>query len=162
MASEPDLPYWLRWINALAPLISGLATIGVGVVAGWIAHGQWAINRDKLKLDHYDRRFEVYQAMRELIVSVQSNGTTTDEELRKYLQRTRQAKFLLNAKIADFRKELYNRASRLQLSHKLREGPAPDKVHAAAANSRAENTTWFLEQEQAIEALFEPFLQLRA
>ncbi len=57
------LPLWVQWSQALLILfISGLGA--------WIAYKQVRIAAAKLNLDLYDKRFEVFEAARELVAHV--------------------------------------------------------------------------------------------
>ena len=54
----PD-PHWTT-------LLSALLTPAVAVFGIFIAYRQWRLAQEKLKLDLFDKRFEVYEAAREL------------------------------------------------------------------------------------------------
>ena len=49
---------------ALVPVLSALLTPTIAIITTYIAYEQWRTNRNKLKLDLFDRRFAVYDAMR--------------------------------------------------------------------------------------------------
>lgn len=57
-----ELPFWLRVLQALGPIANALATVAIAGVASLIAWRQWAVANDKLVLDLFDKRFEVYRA----------------------------------------------------------------------------------------------------
>src|SRR5882762_5356037 len=98
------------WTTVLAALL----TPTIAIFGTIIAYRQWRIAQSKLKLDRFDRRFAVYDAARSVIGSVMGSGKAKDDELRKFLIGTREAKWLLNPDIADYLdKQLYAKLTEL-------------------------------------------------
>ena len=58
METSLVLPLWVEYIKALGtPTVALVAAC----IAGIIAHRQWVTSRNKLKLDFFDRRIEIYR-----------------------------------------------------------------------------------------------------
>lgn len=105
IASMP--PIW-------ATVLSALLTPIIAVVGAYIAWQQWRTNRNKLKLDLFDRRFGVYDATRNLIRDVLTQTHPSDEQLLKFRANTGEASFLLNQTIAKYlTDEMWNKAADL-------------------------------------------------
>lgn len=84
--------HWTQYI----PLI-GIPIIAT--IAAWIAFRQSQIARNKLKLDLFDRRMEVYTAVREALGSITMKGKLTQEQQILYLQGTRAAQWLFGPEV---------------------------------------------------------------
>ena len=114
---NPDL----HWTTYLAALL----TPTVAVLGSFIAYRQWRLAQNKLKLDLFDRRFSVYEAARTFLASIMTSGKAKDEEVFKFMVATREAKWLLNASVAEYLdKQLYHKAIVLQTL-------ASERKHAA-------------------------------
>jgi len=61
---QSQLPTCVLYVQALGPTIIALAASGI---AGYIAFRQWLTARNRLKLDLFDKRFAIYQAMRDFL-----------------------------------------------------------------------------------------------
>ena len=59
-----------QWIE----ISKGLLTPAIGLVAIYIAWQQWNTNRNKLKLDLFEKRFSVFQSTRTFLSSVLRDG----------------------------------------------------------------------------------------
>ena len=95
--------------------LSALLTPTVAVLGSLIAYRQWRLAQNKLKLDLFDRRFSVYEAARNLLASIMTSGKAKDEEIFKFMVATREAKWVLNAQVAEYlEKQLYHKAIYLQ------------------------------------------------
>lgn len=98
---------WIQILQgALTPLIAALAV--------FIAWQQWTTNRNKLKLDLFERRYAYYEAATEMVGRILTSGRASTELTFEFLTRTKGAKFLLGTSLAEYLDELYRRAVRLQ------------------------------------------------
>ncbi|MBN8413597.1 hypothetical protein [Halomonas litopenaei] len=124
-------PHWTAYISALT--VPTIALFGV-----LIALLQWNTNRNKLKLDLFERRYEVYAEVTKFLSSIMSSGAVNDLQLQEFLRGTRQAKWLFSDELAEFLdKEIYHLAVDLQMYQSQMEGlPVGEErsknVHAAA------------------------------
>jgi len=163
---KSELPYWMALLNAITPLLAFLGTLAVGGFAAYIAHGQWQTNKDKLKLELYDRRLAVYEATMRFVLRLSGDAKVDASGRREYLIATRQAAFLFDdAYIPQYLKKLANEALRLdmaiELVNRAQAGEAPAEAHQNAPRTQFELLEWFLKQEKVIEEKFAPYLQLR-
>jgi hypothetical protein len=147
-------PHWTTYLSALMVPI-------VAVFGAIIAYRQWQTAQNKLKFDLFERRFAVYDAARTLLASIVTSGKATDKETFAFLSGTREAKWLLNADIADYLdKELYHKALDLQTLAAELEGIPGDDERAANVNKQREIKQWIREQYNVLDEKFYPFLQL--
>ena len=147
-------PHWTAYLSALLTPI--VAVLGV-----CIAYWQWRTAQNKLKHDLFERRFSVYDAARTLLASIMTSGKAKDEELFKFLSGTREAKWLLDANVAEYLdKELYHKALDLQcLASELEGLPVGDK-RSSNVHMQTEIKKWFLKQYEMLDEKFSPLLKL--
>lgn len=153
VASSP--PVWTA-------LLSALLTPAITILGAYIAWQQWRTNRNKLKLDLFERRFAVYDAARSLIRDVLTQTNPSDEQLLKFLANTGEARFLLSEGIATYlADELYKKAAELnRLWASMVELPAGEE-RARNQGSQTEIRSWFERQLPVLEAKFADFLRLK-
>jgi hypothetical protein len=134
----------------------------VAVVGGWIAWQQVRINRNKLKLDRFDRRFEVHEAAMTFAASIVADGDVTVAAFTDFSVKSRGARFLLNEEIADYMKELSTTAIKLRgVLRSLKNPSITDDQRAQYADRIGEITKWFEQQLDVIPERFAPFLSVR-
>ena len=66
------LPLWVQYVEAFGPVTIGLA---IAAVAGM----QWNVNRNRLKHELFDRRYAVFQAARDFIGKVMTEGKVEEK-----------------------------------------------------------------------------------
>ena len=87
MASPAPLPLWTFWVQALS--VPALAAVGA-----IIAFQQMSIARTKLQHDLFDRRVEVYSAIRAALTYIEDCGDVTWEGLSRLHTATSVVPFL--------------------------------------------------------------------
>src|SRR5436305_15211555 len=92
-------PHWTAYLSAFStPLIAALAG-GFGVYIAW---RQWRTARDRLRLDLFDKRFAVYAATMKFLSAIITSGRVDRNEAFNWSVAVRDAKWLLNAEIAEY------------------------------------------------------------
>jgi len=138
----------------LAPLIA--------LMAVWIAYRQSQIARNKLKLDLFEKRMVVYQAVREALSTVAQRGNLTQEEQINYLVGTRSARWLFNSKIYEYLdKSLWHKIVDLELHNSMMSGPMNDQERVSHIRSRADTILWLGAQYEAFDRLCAEDLSLK-
>lgn len=72
-----QVPYWIS-------ILQGLLTPTMAAFGGYIAWQQWKTEQNKLRLDLFDRRFLVFQALRDFMSEVRSRGRVSDRSLFEF------------------------------------------------------------------------------
>jgi hypothetical protein len=148
-------PHWTTYLSALL-------TPTVAVLGSLIAYRQWCLAQNKLKLDLFDRRFSVYEAARNLLASIMTSGKAKEDEIIKFMVATREAKWVLNAHVAEYLdKQLYLKAIDLQALSSALEGVPGVEERTSNVHRQLEIKKWFLAQYDVLDEHFAPFLQLR-
>lgn len=146
-------PIWL-------PYLSGLLTPVVAAFGIWIAWNQWRTARRKLKLDLFDKRIVVYDAVQHAIGQIMVHGKTSAEVESAYLIGISGAKWLFDKEMDEYLSgELWRLISRLHAVQSEHIGaPAAERLEAVQKQSKVLNemsTHW-----RSIDSKFYPFLSL--
>lgn len=152
------LPLWVEYVKALGtPTIALLASL----VAAMIAYRQWKTASNKLKLDFFDRRMEIYRAAQELINLVAYPLPISTDHVAELARPFAAAHWLLSPEIAKHLKELAQRTwlncegEGLKFTGMSRE----EKVLAATSAVKAEREIMSSERKM-LDELFAPFLSV--
>lgn len=147
-------PHWTSYLSAL--LVPTVAVLG-----SVIAYRQWRTAQNKLKLDLFEKRFSVYDAARNLLASIMTSGKANDKNTFEFLSGTREAKWLLNADIADYLdKQIYHKTIDLQTLAAELEGMPVGEERSANVRKQSEIKKWMLKQFEVLDEKFAPFLRL--
>ena len=124
------------------------------------SYQQFQTNRAKLRLDLYERRFRIFDGVRELLSTVYRNDDVTLEDIRKFRVSTNEAVFLFGPEISTYLDELHKRAVDLRsLNDKLHESGLPiGKERTEAAEKKARVLEWLTTQFEESRKRFGKYL----
>jgi hypothetical protein len=147
------LPWWMQWVQAIALII-------ISVLGSWIAYKQVKIASAKLNLDLYDRRFAVFQAVREYLVDVVF-GDLSQTSSNKFHLGTADAVFLFDERIALYIEDIGKRiASFRVLNDRLANVGDDDSRRTDLADQCADQLTALQNELAILVDQFKPFLKL--
>ncbi|MFM0382746.1 hypothetical protein [Paraburkholderia dipogonis] len=156
MACDPQSS-WLTVAQVSAAALSPV----IAVVGGWIAWQQVRINHNKLKLERFDKRFEIYEAAMSFTAKVSSAGGLQNELAQEFQMKTQAARFLINKELSDYLDEILMNAHRLTAAQVFLQTPnLPDAKREEHGNRWLELQEWFRAQFAAIPDGFEPYLSV--
>lgn len=147
----------MHWAQYIPPV--GIPMIAA--IAAWIAFRQSQIARNKLKLDLFERRMEVYTAVREALGRIARQGNLAQDEQIQFLQGTRTAKWIFGPEVAKYLDEtLWHKIANLELHNTMSKDSAdPERLQHIQA--RAETMKWMMKQYEEFDALVSKYLSLR-
>jgi len=147
-------PHWTAFVSALGtPIIAGLV--------GLIAYRQWRTARDRLKLDLFDRRFEVYFSCMKFLSDILISRHVDSQRVDAFTRETRNGKWLLDQDIAEYLdKEFRRRALRHQTLEIELEPLPPGEKRTAVVAEKDEIFTWLGNQYDVIDRKFSKYLKL--
>lgn len=145
--------HWTTYLTAcLTPLIA--------LIAAGVAYNQWKTAKNKLKLDLYEKRLGVYQAVRDAIGQIMVHGKVSAEVETAYLVGISGAKWLYDKKMDDYlNKELWMIISKLHAVQAEQIG-APDQERREAIHKQFVVLGEVNNHLQGIDSKFYPFLSL--
>lgn len=158
VSQAENLPLWVEYVKALGtPTVALLASI----VAAFIAYRQWRTARNKLKLDFFDRRMEIYNCAVQLINLTYYPLPIDEDGIIELAHKLDGAHWLLNRKLAAHLQWLAERCydSAFKDDVPLRGMTQEAKIFAAKLIMADEKEEVILELK-ALDKLFTPFLQV--
>ena len=150
------------WIDALSALLTPV----IAIVAVYIAYQQSQTNRRKLKLDLYDRRLRIYQAVATFIGKVLTDFSPQSEDFSDFWRNTAEADFLFgrDRAITDYLQVLATHAAELRKwrsEYRDYTQPKPEGYdHKTVADGLNRESAWFAEQPEAARRLFGRYLSM--
>lgn len=142
-----------------ATLLLGVVTL---MVTGYIALQQWQINKNKLRLDLFDRRWAVFEAAMRLAASAVHKPTITSDDLREFATATRGVRFLFNKSLEEYCDKLRTEAVAILFENrKLEDLPVGDE-RTTIAKTLEGRLFWFSDQiDTGIPKRFARFMKIR-
>ncbi len=133
----------------------------LAVFGAWMAWHQYILSRNKLRLEWYDKRFQVYQGVEGLLLYLVVEARLPLEELQKFRIRTAQSTFLFDnsSGIDEFLKLIDTKAVKLyELSKRTERLPLGVEKNQLASEE-TELLGWFGEQSTVSQELFGNYLR---
>src|ERR1700688_2668504 len=100
------LPLWVQWMQAVLLLV-------ISCLGAWIAYRQAKISAAKLNLDLYDKRFEVFEAARDLVAKFLREANINTEDIITFNIGVAEALFLFEPEVKNYLDELRKKAAAL-------------------------------------------------
>lgn len=142
------LPNWVSYLQGLAtPAIAG-----AGIVIAWT---QYRLAKDRFRHDLFDRRYAVFNGIREASDLAFSDGTFTMEALNEFKRATNDADFLFNKEVVEFVGRLRQKLGVLVVNNPYRAGVTDDMAeqHERALVWVVTNT-----ESDVLTPLFKPYI----
>jgi hypothetical protein len=99
--------------ESMAALVQAFTTLVLGIVAAYIAWRQWRTSQDRLVLDLFERRFQVFQELtRTIATAFNSKPNVEFQDLTSFDTATEKARFLFGPEVHSYLAE-----SRQRLIH---------------------------------------------
>ena len=151
-------PTWFDCLDVGIRILQGLFAPIIGLTIVYIAYQQHKTNRNKLRLDLYDRRFKLYNEIQSLLASIVQMGDVSNDDLAGCLRNTKEAVFLFKEDIPKYIDELYKQACELQYLEKVINNKVPGANREKAAEKRGEVFRWFPNQFKECTEKFKRYL----
>ncbi len=125
-----------------------------------IAWRQWKTANDKLRLDLFEKRWRVYDAVKVILNKAAIEGQFTRDDLATFARGIEGAEFLFDGQIRDILLTIDSMCLRAQAQKKKQEKASGDLLERAL-DEEAEILTYLRQQASQIERLFVPYLGFR-
>lgn len=147
-------PHWTQILSAL--LMPTIAVFG-----SLLAYKQWKTSQKKLKMDLFEKRYSIYKATNEFILSSMGCGQVDDKHLFKFRSATKEAKWILNSDIATYLDEqIWSEAIDLQTLKAELEGMPVGSERTENVQKQREVKDNLQSQIKILDKKFSPFLTL--
>lgn len=151
-------------IDEILKILQGLLTPVIAIVATYIAWQQWKTNQNKLKLDRYDRRLQIYkEVVRYVLVGIQ-NADYDDNELLTFRSKVTEADFLFGKEILQYIDELHQRSVNLSHWNKKYRHSSQTKPegydHDKVVDEGHKELVWISSQLEPARRIFKKYLDI--
>lgn len=155
-----DLP----WLDTIVQLTPVFATPVFGVIGSWIAYNQYRTNKDKLRLDLFEKRLEAYEKMQEYFRHVIREGAVPDEALALLTSARYKSLFLFDQDIVDYVNNTVEKAKEMRFIHLKIYGKKSLPIgqeRNRLAHRKGELLTWHEEQIQDSPERYAKYLKFK-
>jgi len=125
-----------------------------------IAYQNWRIQKDKLRLDLYDKRYKIFQAIKDLSTSFLKNGVTNRKDLSQFIIDTSEVDFLFEDDIKENIDEIRKKSLRaIHLAERLdNRGVGTQEDRENIAKELEELEKWSINHPNRLKSLFKEYL----
>lgn len=146
---------WVDYLSALLTPTIAIAGVTIGLL-------QWRTNRNWLKHELFDRRYEQFEAVRDFLGSITGSGRALDNKQADFLFKTRGLQFIYDKKLADYiDKNIWIPAVDLACLHSELEGVPVGEERTRNVHKQSEIKKNLYREFQNLDRLFSRYLQLR-
>ena len=145
-----------EWID----IFSALLMPTIAILGIYIAIRQWLTNKNKLKLELFDKRYRVFENIMKFIASILSSGRVEEGAAIHFLRDTKVVAFLFDNKIKKLTDEMYTKANKLAALTRTEKTITEDKLHENL-EEQDKIKQWFQEQLDGIDNVFKKYLKLK-
>jgi hypothetical protein len=145
--------------TSLADWLAALLTPVIGVIAIYVAWQQWKLNKRRLKLDLFDKRCEIYKAVRELHLHIIVHGYASEEAIKKFQLMTIDSVFLFDQRLDASMQSLTKKALELLSIQEESKIPLPGKEQQQV-QARHKHRQEIIDLLDNTKKLFLAFLQI--
>jgi anaerobic ribonucleoside-triphosphate reductase len=145
----------MDWIDVL----SALLTPTIAILGIYIAYQQWRTNKNRLKLELFDKRYEIFTNIKKFIANILTSGIVEQGADIQFLRDTKSVAFLFDEQIANLTNEMYRMATKLQALEKTEKGSIGEKLEKNL-DKQDEIKKWFGQQLSDIDNMFKKYLKI--
>src|SRR6266571_5603899 len=132
-----QLPYWVQLLQALSTPAIALLAVVIGVM-------QWRTSHQRAVLDLFEKRWQAYKGIREVISEVVRSGSVSNEATFSYLRAIDGTEFLFGPEVYAYLRDVHKKLAQ----HHTFEGMA-----------KREGTRW-KERQEAIDKQSKTFEEI--
>ena len=114
-----------------------LLTVLLAVFAAYIAYQQFRLQREKFKLDLFEKRFQVFAASRKLLSIILQDARLELKDLFEYRGAVAEAAFLFGEDITTYLREIDKKALRMHSLHDKLKGISPGEERSKIVEESA-------------------------
>lgn len=151
-------------LSIIAEISRAILTPLIAIMAVYIGYQQWRTNRDKLRLELFERRLQVYETTSSILVAMYLKCEISSTELASFLKATNKSQFLFDKDVNDYLAERTTMAMKLAaISITSSENVvATEAQKTSAMEKKPSPSLSTLNQEQyKLEELFAPYLHFK-
>jgi hypothetical protein len=136
-----------------------LITLIVGIAVAMIALLQWITARQKVVLDLFDKRFAVYEELREVISIHMVQARIDLNDLGKYTRAASRAQFLFGPEVVTYLEERRKDLIRAMNDHRQDRPPVPEERQKAVEDEMVARFTRLTDFFKDFDVLVAPYMK---
>jgi hypothetical protein len=141
--------------------ILSFITIFIGVFVAFVGYQQYSVNKERFKLDLFEKRFNVYDSIRVLLIHMLSGAVLEPERLFKFRADTEDALFLFKEDVTNYIKLVDKKAVEyINMPEKLRAFPEGE-LKSKVREEKICLMNWILKQQPQLQEVFAPYLKFK-
>ncbi|MGE0882757.1 MAG: hypothetical protein AB7P14_04385 [Blastocatellales bacterium] len=151
-------------IDEILKISQGLLTPVIGIIATYIAWQQWKTNKNKLRLDKYEKMLQVYkEVVRYISVGIR-DANYDDNELMTFRSKVTEADFLFGDEVSKYIDELHQRSVSLSRWNKEYRDHSQSKPvgydHKNVVDEMHKELAWVSSQLEPARNIFKKYLDI--
>src|SRR4030042_2233781 len=140
-------------------ILSALLTPTIAILGIYIAYQQWRTNKNRLKLELFEKRYEIFSSIKKFIANILSSGLVEQGAGIQFLRDTKSVVFLFDENIAKLTTEMYKMANKLHALEKTEKTHIGEKLEKNL-DKQDEIKEWFQQQLTNIDVVFKKYLKI--
>lgn len=142
--------------------LSGLLTPIIAILAIYIGYKQYRIQRYKMKYDLYDRRFKVFERIKEFITTFGTKNVVESGEIGKFYSSIIEHQFLFDNDINEFIDEFCKKIEEFSIVCIDVKSYSKDSKEREELETKREQIRWWIMQElMKLPDRFEKYLSFK-
>lgn len=138
------------------------AIVLIAVFTAWTTWSQYSINKEKLKLDLFEKRFSVFKATRKFLSVVLRDAKISLEDINEYRANTSETDFFFENDVVNYLKEIDSKALKLwQLHEEIRDMPKGNE-RSEKARKISECLKFLIDKLPELKTVFSPYMRFKA
>lgn len=143
----------------LIEIFQGLLTPIIGIAVIYIAWQQHKTNRDKLRLDLYNKRFEVFSSLMILLGHIKHRRRVKLEQINEFTIATKEKVFLFDEDIETYLQTVKEKVIKLWGAGEAIEGLSEGSERNQYAEEIIKLCDWFLKQHKVAVDIFGRYMK---
>ena len=141
--------------------MTALITILIGIFVAFVGYQQWILNREKFKLDLFEKRFAVYKACQVFLTQIMVTGDVKFEVLQDFRSNTQDSVFLFDNDVVDYINKIDKKSlESATLFKKLEALPVGDK-RSEVCEKVSDLIGYLIKELPNLKNVFQPYLKFK-
>lgn len=151
---------WIAHLRPWVEVLSAAAAPVAALIGAYVAYQQWRTNRQRLRIELYDRRVAVFRGVREQVFAIGRLGRVGPDVLPEIVKACAEADFLFDPRLVTYLDQIYKRAIRMWALHAELEGLPAGEPRSKIVHEHAELEKWMAEQPTEMSGRFRKYLRV--
>lgn len=139
----------LTAIDVASKLAPAFITLVVGITASYISYLHYKINKEKLRLDLFQRRLEAYEKLQQFLSMVLQKGSVANEDIPVLTEAKYKSRFIFGSEIAKYLDTIWDKAFVIRAQQRKLDGekslPIGDERNRVCEDN-SEDLKWMADQ----------------